>query len=160
MTCLECRGEMTTTRENFKYTASGLPNVTLVNVEVSRCRECGEYEVAIPNIEGLHRTIALAVASKPARLAAEEIRFLRKWLGWSGVDFAEHIGVDPATVSRWENDTLSMGGSAERALRLMVATREPVQSYSLDILKSIDEKKTPPLRLGVQVSAEGWRVAA
>jgi putative zinc finger/helix-turn-helix YgiT family protein len=151
---------MTTARENFKYVASGLPYITLVNVEVSRCSACGEFEVTIPYIEDLHRTIAYAVAAKKARLAPEEIRYLRKWLGWSQTDFAAHAGVDPATVSRWENDSVAMGGSAERLLRLLVTTREPVQKYSLDILKQIDDKKTPPIRLGVQAEAGGWRVAA
>ncbi len=160
MTCLQCGGAMTTARENFKYDASGLPGITLVGVEVSRCPQCGEFEVSIPQIEELHRMLARAVAAKPERLAAEEIRYLRKWLGWSGVDFADHMGVDPATVSRWENDSLQMGGSAERLLRLLVATREPIQSYSLDMLKHISDTKATPLRLGVQADAAGWRVAA
>jgi putative zinc finger/helix-turn-helix YgiT family protein len=151
---------MTTARENFKYMASGLPGVTLVGVEITRCGQCGEFEVSIPHIEDLHRLLATTVAAKPARLAAEEIRFLRKWLGWSGVDFAAHMGVDPATVSRWENDSLPMGGQAERLLRLMVSTREPIQNYSLDALKQISDTKAPPLRLGFKADRDGWRVAA
>jgi putative zinc finger/helix-turn-helix YgiT family protein len=151
---------MTTARENFKYAASGLPGITLVGVEVSRCPNCGAFEVSIPHIEELHRLLAHEVAARTERLASEEIRFLRKWLGWSGVDFAAHMGVDPATVSRWENDSLQMGGSAERLLRLMVATREPIQSYSLDMLKQISDTKATPLRLGFQADAAGWRIAA
>lgn len=34
---------------------------------------------------------------------AEEIRELRKQLGWTGQRFAEEIGVSISTVSRWEN---------------------------------------------------------
>jgi len=160
MTCLECGGAMTTTRENFKYAASGLPGITLVGVEVSRCPQCGAFEVAIPHIEELHRLLAHEVAARTGRLAPEEIRFLRKWLGWSGVDFAAHMGVDPATVSRWENDSLQMGGSAERLLRLMVATREPIQTYSLEMLKQIGDTKASPLRLGLRADAAGWSIAA
>ena len=39
---------------------------------------------------------------KKRRLAPEEIKFLRKSLGWAGVDFAKHMGATPETVSRWE----------------------------------------------------------
>lgn len=160
MTCLRCGAEMRVARENFLYTASGLPNVTLVGVEVRRCPGCGEFEVAIPKIEELHRTIARAVTMRPARLTSHEIRFLRKWLGWSGGDFAAHMGVTPETVSRWENGGLQMGGPAERLLRLMVATRDPVQSYPLELLKSIDEDAAAPFRLGVEADERGWHVAA
>ena len=160
MTCARCGAAMTASRENFLYTAGGLPNVTLVGVEVRRCAACGEFEVAIPRIEELHRTIARAVARKRGRLALVEIRFLRKWLGWSGVDFAAHVGVAPETVSRWENGNLQMGGPAERLLRLMVATRDPVESYSLDLLKSIDEEAASPFRLGVQADERGWHPVA
>jgi DNA-binding transcriptional regulator YiaG len=104
--------------------------------------------------------LAHEVAARTGRLASEEIRFLRKWLGWSGVDFAAHMGVDPATVSRWENDSLQMGGSAERLLRLMVATREPIQTCSLEMLKRIGDTKASPLRLGFRADAAGWSIAA
>jgi hypothetical protein len=74
---------MKTKRENYRYEAVGLPGITLQGVEVSRCGKCGEYEIAIPRIEGLHRVIAEAVISKKDRLTAAEIRFLRKHLGWT-----------------------------------------------------------------------------
>jgi hypothetical protein len=44
------------------------------------------------------------VIHKPARLSGSEVRYLRKYLGWSGADFAGHVGVDPSTVSNWETD--------------------------------------------------------
>ena len=72
---------MKTSRENYLYDACGLPGVTLVGVEVSRCPECGNHEVSIPRIEELHRVIARAVANRPARLDGAEVRYLRKWLG-------------------------------------------------------------------------------
>ena len=114
------------------YAASGLPYVTLVGVEVRRCAACGDHEVVIPKIEQLHRTIAMAVVEKRSRLTAAEIRFLRKYLGWSGVDFARHMGVTAESVSRWENDREQMAAVADRLLRLMVVTQASVSDYSLD----------------------------
>ena len=160
MSCVECGGAMKTARENFRYDACGLRGVTLVGVEVSRCPGCGEYEVSIPRIEDLHRGIARALARKPSRLVGAEIRYLRKWLGWSGVDFAAYMGVTAETVSRWENGTASMAGTAERLLRLLVLTREPVQDYSLDVLKGIARADPAPLRLGMRADEQGWHAEA
>lgn len=161
MKCVVCGSPMKTKRENFRYDACGLPNVTLVGVEVSRCAQCGEFEVALEQIEDLHRAIANAVIRKPARLSAAEIKFLRKYLGWSGADFAKHIGAKPETVSRWENGSQAMGAQADRALRLMVATQQPVKDYALDTLKSIREEQHPhPVRLGMKRDKEGWHAEA
>ena len=99
MKCLQCGHAMTTRPENVRYDASGLPGVTLVGVDVSRCAHCGEHEVAVPHIADLRRVMARAVVRKPCRLTPAEFRFLRRTLGWSGQDFAEHMGAT-ATVSR------------------------------------------------------------
>jgi putative zinc finger/helix-turn-helix YgiT family protein len=159
MKCPECGEPMTSARENYSYTASGLPYVTLVGVEVRRCKACGEHEVVLPKIEQLHRAIALAVISKHARLTAAEIRYLRKYLGWSGADFARHMGVTPESVSRWENEREQMGAVADRLLRLMVATKAPVSEYPLDALADLEDEATP-LRLRVEPARGGWRAEA
>jgi putative zinc finger/helix-turn-helix YgiT family protein len=155
MNCPDCNQPMTSADENYGYAASGLPYVTLVGVEVRRCAACGEHEVVIPKIEQLHRTIAMAVVEKRSRLTAAEIRFLRKYLGWSGVDFARHMGVTAESVSRWENDREQMAAVADRLLRLMVVTQAPVSDYSLDALVDLDEKSAP-VRLRVAPKKGGW----
>jgi DNA-binding transcriptional regulator YiaG len=65
----------------------------------------------------LNEVLAKAIAKKPHRLTPGEIRFLRKYLGWSGKDFAQFMGVTPETVSRWENGAGRIGETAERFLR-------------------------------------------
>jgi putative zinc finger/helix-turn-helix YgiT family protein len=161
MTCISCGGQMHTRRENFLYDACGLPNVTLLGVEVNRCLQCGEYEVAIPQIEDLHKAIAQALIRQTSRLDAAEIRYLRKYLGWSGADFATHMGATRETVSRWESGATPIGPASDRLLRLMVATRDPVSEYPLDVLATIS--KEPPkkaVRWGVKRDEEGWHAAA
>jgi len=161
MKCLVCGAAMKTTRENFRYAACGLPHVTLRNVEVGRCPQCGEEEIAIPRIEELHKAIARALITKPFRLDAAEIRYLRKYLGWSGADFADHMGTTRETVSRWENGTAQIGPQADRLLRLMVVKGAPVSDYSLDTLKAIStEKPAHSLRLGLKVERDGWHAEA
>lgn len=66
MTCASCGGQMTSKRANHRYTAGGFDHVTLVNVEVRRCKSCGEWEVVIPRIEELHRTLAKAASERPS----------------------------------------------------------------------------------------------
>jgi putative transcriptional regulator len=161
MPCLSCGAKMKTRKENVHYTACGLPHVTLRNIEVSRCPQCGAEEMAIPRIEALHTVIARALMTKPSRLDAAEIRYLRKYLGWSGVDFAAHMGTTRETVSRWENGQALMGAQADRLLRLMVATKGRVKDYSLDTLKAISAKQQPQtLRLGLTTEHEGWQTEA
>jgi putative zinc finger/helix-turn-helix YgiT family protein len=160
MTCPACGTAMKVQRENYRYDASGLPNITLKGVEVRRCPECGDIEVAIPAIEGLHRAIAGALIRKRARLAGLEIRFLRKYLGWSGVDFAKRMGTAPETVSRWEHGTAAMGAPADRLLRLMVAREAPVSDYTVDVLAQLaDDNRAPrPIHLGLSRDHRtGWR---
>ena len=161
MNCLSCSAKMKTQKENVHYTACGLPHVTLRNIEVSRCPQCGEEEIAIPRIEALHKAIVQALITKPSRLDAAEIRYLRKYLGWSGADFAAHMGATRETVSRWENGQAHMGTQANRLLRLVVATKGPVKNYSLDTLKAISAKKSRhTFRLGLSVKREGWHAEA
>ncbi len=150
---------MDSVREDYQYAASGLPYVTLSGVEVRRCPECGEVEVMIPKIEELHRALALAVVAKKARLTGAEVRFLRKFLGWSGVDFAKRMGVTPESVSRWENDREKMSALADRPLRLMVVTREPVSDYSLDVLAELEDEPAPIL-LHAKRERGGWLAEA
>jgi putative zinc finger/helix-turn-helix YgiT family protein len=150
---------MKVARENYSYSACGLPYVTLRGIEVRRCPKCGEHEAVIPRIEDLHRTIARAVAEKPARLAAAEIRFLRKYLGWSSTDFAQHMGVTLESVSRWENDREPIGPIADRLLRLMVATMAPVKDYPVDTLAHLDDSREP-IRLRMQPAKSGWEAEA
>ena len=157
MTCSACGHKMTSARETVKYDASGLSGITLHNVEVRRCPACGDYEVAIPRIAELHRLIAVTVIAKPGPLAAEEIRYLRKSLGWSGVDFAQHMGTTPESVSRWENGRASMSAQADRLLRTMVALQDPRPDYSLEVLKTITPRKhAKPLRVGLRHRSTGW----
>ena len=159
--CRTCHeGEMKTTTENHLYVESGLPNVVLVGVDVRRCPKCGAFEVLLPRVAELQRVIANAVIHKPARLSAAEVRFLRKYLGWSGTDFAAHMGVDPTTVSAWENDRKPFGTASDRLLRLIVARQAPMEDYSLDELTKIADRQEPPRKVEIRSRNHGWQMSA
>lgn len=164
MKCMRCGAAMRTKRGEYHYVDCGLADVVLGDMEISACLACDARSVAIPNVEGLHRAIAEDLAEKPEQLIPQEIRFLRKWLGFSGVDFAALVGKTPETVSRWESAAhpMAMDPAAERLLRLMVLTREPVKEYPLERLGEMAKKK-PKKRHRMRLERKpkrGWKVTA
>lgn len=155
MKCFECGGEMKSwVGEDVPYNV-GLPDVRVSGLELRKCLECGEETTTIFRILALHMAIAQAVIAKPSRLTAAEVKFLRKVLGWSSGDFARHMGVRPESVSRWENNKEPIGPQADRLLRLMVATREPVSEYPLETLAELKTRATPA-RIRAARSRTGW----
>jgi putative zinc finger/helix-turn-helix YgiT family protein len=160
MECTQCGAAMKTRRENYHYTACGLPSVTLGRVTVSRCPACGNTDLRIPAIEKVHPVIASALIRKRGRLAPAEIRFLRTMLGWSGVDLSKRMGTTPETISRWEHGSAPIGPAADRLLRLLVAKQVPVDDYKVDVLAelAVDDRTAKPVRLGLSPDARaGWR---
>jgi len=157
MKCVNCGGTMKAVTGTHRYTESGLSSVTLVGVVVRTCPDCGEREISIPRVETLHKMIARAIIKSPSALTPEEIRYLRKWLGYASADFALVMGVRPETVSRWENKEAAfpMAPTADKLLRVLVATREPVDKYPIDLLKTPTKAKAEPLRL----RAPDWKRA-
>jgi putative zinc finger/helix-turn-helix YgiT family protein len=135
MKCLTCGVPMKGRKENYHYTESGLSYVVLADVEVRSCATCGAREVVIPGLDELHRAIARSIITQAAKLSAEQVRFLRKYLGWSQSDLAAHMAVQAETLSRWETGSQEMGPVADRLLRLLVNSLEPTTSYPIDLFK-------------------------
>ncbi len=164
MKCTECGRVMTSRRCDHRYVECGLRNVVLKDVQIRHCGNCGNEELGIRRIEELHRVVAHVIAMKHERLRPAEIRFLRKSLGLSGVDFARKMGVAPETVSRWErkDKPLAMSRSAERLLRVLVFFEEPVEQYDrrgLD-LGSVGTQEPSSRTVRLAPSATGWRELA
>lgn len=160
MECVECGHKpVNVRRENHRYTRCGLDYVTLVNIEVRHCPACGQNEYAIPAIEQLHQLIANVIATKEARLMPAELRFLRKYLGYSSAEFAKAVGVAASTISRWErmDDPQQMEVGFERLIRLMVMHEKPLASYSRTKVADIATKDAAPAKLRVTSNRNGWQ---
>lgn len=157
--CLVCGTPMKGARENIKDDLIGLDGVTLKGVMVYRCPKCGEREVGIFKMEELHRHLAMTVARRREKLGPKEIRFLRKYLGLSSKDFAEKMGVDKTTVSKWErvDAPAPMGQPAERLLRLLVMVDKPIDEYPLEETGLVEARQ---VRLVVEEDkgSERWRI--
>lgn len=143
----------------------GLPYpVTVLNgVEVERNPETGEIESeSIINYEGFIRTLAIIRCAISNILTGEEIRFLRTVRGMKAIDLALELGVEPETVSRWENNKRTIPETPERLLR--VATCLDLQqdgltpSVKYDVLLSqarraqFPDSQYPTIVLGIDIS--------
>ncbi|CAK0770778.1 HTH cro/C1-type domain-containing protein [uncultured Gammaproteobacteria bacterium] len=119
--CLVCGASaMTTTLVPAYEDASfGIPITIHNGVFRHNCAKCGFDGVEIPDGEGLEAVIAVARLMVPVILSGSEIRFLRKACHMTGKEFAEAVGVDNATVSRWENREISgsIGEVSDRTIR-------------------------------------------
>ena len=157
MKCLNCGKSLKVTRERYKYDESGLPGISLENVEVRRCHGCGEREVSIPDMEGLHRAMAKFIIEKKPSLTGSEIRFLREFLDLSAVDLAKQMGIDPATLSRWENDGQNPASTADRLLRMMVASTAGFDEPN-NWLATVGQEEARALPLDISLTNRKWTI--
>jgi hypothetical protein len=109
----------------------GLPYpVVLIDSAEEEIDTAGEVVgLSVPDLEGLAVSVAVARVLHPWQLAGEEVRFLRHVLDLSGREMAEALGMDHATLSRWENGKQELGGWADKQARyitlLMLHDRVP-----------------------------------
>jgi putative transcriptional regulator len=120
--CPSCKQMRQTQIGKYHYTESGLPNVWLDGVDIFEC-ECGEKFAFIPCLEELHKLIGNILIRKEDQLSGVEIRFLRKHMMMKSKDFAKEIGVQPVTVTRWENGDSEPPESTDRLIRLIYAIK-------------------------------------
>ena len=157
--CRECGADTTVSVENYRYDIGGLPNVVLVGIKVYRCPSCGGDAVAIPRLAQLHRAIVRALVAKRGRLSADEIRFLRKRLEWTGVELATRLGVTPDTASRWETGKRPINPTAARLPRLYVAYLERLTAMA-DALRDVEETAATAVHLRMEEDGSGWHAQA
>jgi len=120
MICHECNSEMKESQEIYHYVESGLDNIYLENICVYRCK-CGESFPSIPGIIDLHTIIGQMLIKKSTALNGKEILFLRKNIGLNARTFAEYVGIDKSTFSRWENGQQKLAKPNDRLIRLIYA---------------------------------------
>ena len=65
------------------------------------------------------------------------------------------MGLQPDTVSRWENRKESIGPIGDRLLRLMVEMKAPMRGFSIESLANLAEE-SDQVRLFSAVDTNGW----
>ena len=127
--------EITIKKGHHHFLESGLDNVHLTNVDVFTCKECSEEIISIPRSVELMRSIGEGILLKPTSLTGSEIRWLRKNLMLKINQFAQLLGVDRVTVSRWENAHEKPSRSADRLVRLTYAVEGSVAETVIEQLR-------------------------
>ncbi|MBX9942914.1 MAG: helix-turn-helix domain-containing protein [Reyranella sp.] len=150
-----------TDRHLFHYTQSGLDNVWLAN---GWRREKTDYgpAFAIDHAETLHRAIADAIVRFPGPLRGQEARFLRTVLGLSQEHFAKLLGVDRATVIRWEKArTAALDRAYDIAVRASYEARAAASSLVFKIIREMQEADDRDHARGhrhvFETAKAGWR---
>ncbi len=162
MTCSECGKNAPVVRADYDYSSVGLP-VVLENTEIIKCKACGNEEALVPKMSKIHRLIALAVIQKPYRLTGAEVRYLRKWLGMNGADFAQLLRVDKTTVSKWENGALELGGQTDRLIRaVVIGLGEGLSGELKDTIALFNQisDEIRPVKIRMDITKMSYRYAA
>lgn len=124
---------MTASKEVYHYTECGLDNIYLGNIEMYTC-VCGEVVAVIPDSTEVNASIGLWLIKKKTLLCGNELKFLRKNAGLNAKSFAEYIGVNKSTLSRWENDKQSIDKSNDRLVRLIYANIKNISHEEIENL--------------------------
>src|SRR2546425_97440 len=74
-----------------------------MDIPLYRCPSCKETQVEIPGMAELHLLLGILILYYPTRLKSEQVRFLRKHMGYSQEELADLMGVERGTITRWEN---------------------------------------------------------
>jgi DNA-binding transcriptional regulator YiaG len=150
------------TTEPFHYIQCGLDNVWLSGDGV-RIEET-DYGTgfSIDNANALHEAIALAVINDPVALRGQEARFLRVLMNLSQEAMAKALGIDRATVIRWERTRdKPLATIQDIAVRTTYAARTGGDDFVLDVIKQLQEADEKAhgeaFRRAFEASNHGWR---
>ncbi|MBF0324242.1 MAG: helix-turn-helix domain-containing protein [Alphaproteobacteria bacterium] len=134
----------------YRYTESGLETVFIHGIKLT-IDEDGDEVVTIPNVNGLHKAIALAIIGRPGLMTGKELRFLRTEMGMTQAELATCIHKEPQSVGRWERG--EVGGidpNAETLIRLLAREKLGLELHaSVAQLTgySVATAKLPPIEI-------------
>ena len=152
--CDECGSAVKVERGTYPFRESGLDNVVLKGIEIVRCLNCDCTDPIIPNLDGLFCVLALAIVTSKLPLSGPQVRYLRKYLGMSGEQFARLLHTDKFTLSKWENGATAVGSKSDLLIRAVVlhlgrGLREEGEQ-AVRAFEQINEESTlPPQRIEV-----------
>lgn len=153
--CSACGAPAKIMRGSYEFKECGLRRVVLESIDLIRCGKCKNVDPIIPRLNELMRVVALALIRKPFGLVGQEVRFLRKYLGMTGEEFAGLLHVDKTTLSKWENGEDPVGGQSDRLIRLVALALGEGLNESLvevDIRTSFPQIKDARRKLPIHIN--------
>ena len=152
---------MSARNDLFHYTQCGLDNVYLAGGVQMEETPYGEA-FSVEHANELHEAIAKRIINDPRPLRGQEARFLRVMLHLSQEAMAKALGVDRATIIRWErtrDKTLST--IHDMAVRTTYGSRAAADDFMLSVIKELqdadEEAHADVYRQIFESSNEGWR---
>lgn len=146
--------------KGYHYTTCGLDDVYLLNgFEVQKFG--GQEAVAIHDIDGLHRVIALTLVQQEARITGKEFRFLRIELDLSQKALGIWFDLTDQAIARWEKkDAVPPWADAViRALYVESLGEDSKVGQVLEMLAQVD-RAIHRGDICVEESDEGWTLKA
>jgi len=149
----ECGETSIVVRGDYLFVESGLDNVVLRKVRLSKCRRCGSVTPLLTKINELTEIIACALIFKPSELTGKEIRFLRKYIGLTGEQFGKKLGLTKEHISRIENEKHPVGTQTERLIRYVSISAKPdLQPEMTHLLELLDSIKSEPQKERIEIN--------
>lgn len=100
--CVECRGDKFVLADVWQEREFGGCKFGAM-VAGQKCEKCSTEYVGQFALERFEELVALNLVRTGQR-SGKALKFLRKYLGITASDLAQMLGVEPETVSRWENE--------------------------------------------------------
>jgi putative transcriptional regulator len=145
----------------FHYVQSGLDDVWLASgVQVVETEYGNGFR--IERADELHEAIAKSIINNSRSLRGQEARFLRVLLNLSQEAMAKALGVDRATIIRWERARAKpLSTMQDIAVRTTYAARSNGDDFVVAVVKELqdaDEKAHgDAYRQVFEASNQGWR---
>lgn len=141
----------------YHYTDGGLRNVWLANGYEIKKTPYGEA-VAFHNLDGLTRSICMALTRKASLLTGAEFRYIRSaGMLLSQPALGKLMGIDGQSVARWEK-TSKVPRWADKLVRLLYTAQaegnEPI-AKAVERLKTVE--RLVKQRIVVKESRGRWR---
>ena len=141
----------------YHYTDGGLRNVWLANGYEIKKTPYGEG-VAFHNLDGLTRSICMALTRKAAPLTGAEFRYIRSGgMLLSQLALGKLMGIDGQSVARWEK-TSKVPRWADKLVRLLYTAQaegnEPI-AKAVERIKTVE--RLVKQKIVVKESRGQWR---
>jgi DNA-binding transcriptional regulator YiaG len=143
-----------TKKKTLTYEAFGFP-IKLINVPMKKV--VGEWVIDV-NFDALEKTIARLLLRKAAPLTGAELRFIRKYLGFTTTELGELLGITHVAVVKWESGKTRPTILADIYVRLYVIDhlqvkdkefRSLFEETSPSLLKEAKKKRPSPLVIDI-----------
>lgn len=152
---------MSVRNDLFHYVQCGLDDVWLTSgVEVVETEYGKGFRIG--HADELHEAIAKSIVNGARRLRGQEARFLRVLLNLSQEGMAKILGVDRATVIRWERTReRPLTVMQDISVRTTYASRATGDDFVLTVIKEMqdadEQAHGEAYRQVFEASNQGWR---